>query len=317
MRISGAALMTLLAASLCHAQTPCVLPDPVKQAAVRFVVIGDFGDHDSDGHLVPESQQVLQAIASAHHKQPFDFGLTVGDNFYPRGTGSIPALQRRWQSYEGLQIRFFASLGNHDYFRGRARVQVRYDASQIIDRPAVKTWNMPCRYYTFTAGPVRLVALDTDEGTLGIARRVWRLLTLRFGEDAWSTHQAQWLERQLASSASPWTIVYGHHPLLSRGPHGDTGRLQGLHPMLARHKVTAYIAGHDHSLQWQHVSGIDFLVAGAGGRDTTRLSCGGDPNCEKLRAKFGFLVVEASDRRYAWEFFDERGRSLLTGGTTR
>ena len=338
-------LMILLVGSPAASQTPCeffldfvterpalsaVRPATPSRTSVRFVVIGDFGDQESDGQLAKESQQVLAAIHAKHRATPFDFALTVGDNFYPRGTPTLAVLQRRWKPFTSLGIPFFASLGNHDYFRGRARIQVLYDTS-TANVQSGHTWRMPCRYYTVNTGPVQFAALDTDEGTLGIARRIRRLLTLRFSEESWSDAQTSWLERRLEASTSPWTIVYGHHPVFSRGTHGDTARLQKVRPgrpslyqLLVQHKVAAYIAGHDHSLQLTRSkavddsNGVDFLVVGAGGRDTTPVNCRtGDAECERLRNTLGFLTIDASTTSLTYEFFGATGASLLKWERTR
>jgi hypothetical protein len=316
--LAAAALFQMSTALAAIAQPVCEPAGPPTVAeSVRFVVIGDFGEYQPNGQLVPDSQQVLEAIQEKHRDKPFQFGLTVGDNFYPRGTPTLAAIEQRWKPYQSVGIPFFASLGNHDYYRGRAEIQVLYDTAPA-NTASGRTWRMPCRYYSFAAGPVRFIALDTDEGSIGKARAFKRLLTFRFREAAWSEAQTAWLAQQLAATSSPWTIVYGHHPIFSRGRHGDTQRLHrgragrpSLRQLLESHNVTAYLAGHDHSLQRARSNGIDHLVVGAGGRGTTGVSCNGDAECEKLGSTFGFLIVEASPTVLTFEFFDHKGMSLI------
>ncbi len=254
-------------------QDSCELSDIVPgRSVVRFVVIGDFGERDGEGILAPKPRRILAAMAKRHHGKAFDFGLTVGDNFYPMGTKSLPEFSRRWRPYESLGIPFFATLGNHDYILGRARTQVRYSASMENLSQSPHSWNLPCRYYSFTAGPVRFAAIDTDEGTMNMFKK-W--LSFQLYRPAWSALQASWLERTIAGSRQPWTIAFGHHPVFSKGQHGDTRRLIRLQAM--------------------QFDGVDYLVAGGGDR-------------------LGFLIVEATASTLTWEFVGDQGETIVTGG---
>ena len=86
--------------------------------------------------------------------------------------------------------------------------------------------------------------------------------------------------------------MYGHHPIFSDGHHGDEKRLNlKLLPLLKQYKVDAYLAGHEHEMQHLEMEGMQFFIAGGGGKDTRRIrpkrgSCG-------IRA-FGFLELEAT-----------------------
>ena len=116
---------------------------------LRAVAFGDFG-YDDDNSALPK---VSNAIFNLHQRTPLDLGLTLGDNFYPRGVKSFddPHWQNEWhRHYDRLGIRFYPTLGNHDY-QGNPQIQVDY-----TNHPDNKSWRMPDRYYTFTAGPVRL-----------------------------------------------------------------------------------------------------------------------------------------------------------------
>ena len=71
--------------------------------------------------------------------------------------------------------------------------------------------------------------------------------------------QLQWLEDALNSAddaaAAPgagavWRVIVAHWPVVSAGNHGDSPSMQAsLLPLLARHRVHAIFAGHDHGLQ--------------------------------------------------------------------
>jgi hypothetical protein len=242
---------------------------------LHAVAFGDFGYEGDDSALA----KVSDAIYRLHQRAPLDLGLTLGDNFYPRGVQSFddPHWQNEWhRHYDRLGIWFYPTLGNHDY-RGKPQVQVDY-----TNRPGNKTWRMPYRYYTFTAGPVRFFALDTDEGTIGFLRT-----------KAWSDMQRDWLAGELAKPTSAvWTVVYGHHPVYSDGNHGDSKRLkEKLLPLLKKYNVDAYVAGHDHEMQHLEIEGIQYIIAGGGGKDTRRVR-GRRSGCAV--SANGFLELEAS-----------------------
>lgn len=258
---------------------------------VRAVVIGDFGyDGDDSGQV-----EVAKAIEALHGKSRFQVGLTVGDNFYPNGVESTADPHWKLQfhdQYDRLGIPFFAVLGNHDYM-GNPEAQVEY-----TNAPKNKTWKMPFRYYSFGAGPVRFFGLDTDEGTIGL-----------FKSKEWSQEQRSWLDAQLAKHAGArWKVVYGHHPIFSDGHHGDTKRLyQQLMPLLLKHRVDVYLAGHDHDMQHFEKSGIQFFVVGGGGKDIRKI--------KKKRAVYaesthGFMEMEASENQLVMRLIGGDGRLL-------
>ena len=71
---------------------------------VRVVAFGDFGEPGDDAGL----PQVAAAINAIHQQQPFHLGLTLGDNFYPRGVKSFddPHWANQWhRHYDRLGTR--------------------------------------------------------------------------------------------------------------------------------------------------------------------------------------------------------------------
>jgi predicted MPP superfamily phosphohydrolase len=257
---------------------------------VRAVAFGDFG---YDGHDSGQ-REVASAIAGRHAAKPFKFGLTLGDNFYPRGVWSTR--DEKWNSiwetdYGKLGIPFYAALGNHDYM-GNEQAQVDYTRQS-------KSWRMPYRYYTYAAGPVRFFALDTDEGTA----KHWLF------QAAWSTGQAEWLDAMLAKFRDArWKVVYGHHPIFSDGHHGDEKRLQKkLLPILEKHKVDLYLCGHEHDLQHHVHGGIDMLVVGGGGKDIRSVKA---RRARYAEGRHGFLELEADASKLDARLVGLRGETL-------
>ena len=256
---------------------------------VHVVAFGDWGYRGANSGQAA----VAAAVQREHRAEPFDLGLTLGDNFYPSGVRSVndPLWGTLWEGvYAKLGIPFFATLGNHDY-RGNEQAEIDYTGKS-------KTWRMPARYYTFVAGPVQFFALDTDEGTAG------RLLF----HTPWSAAQAKWLEAELGRSKARWKVVYGHHPIYSDGFHGDAARLKRkLLPMLKAHGVALYLSGHEHDLEFHQQDGIQFLIVGGGGKDTRGIKA--------RRARFadgrhGFLDLSASAQRLKWHIRSTEGAAL-------
>jgi len=219
-------------------------PDPTTDY-LRFFAVGDTGSGDAGQVAVAESMAEFQTEFGA------SFTLLLGDNFYPDGVTSTSDLQ--WQTkfeqmYDpvGLDIKFYAVLGNHDYHKN-AIAQVEYTSENPESR-----WKMPARYYTFTetlpdSTIIQFFALDTyrirDEGA-----------------------QVTWIEGALEASTADWKIVFSHYPMYSNGKHGDSqGLIDLLSSPLAQAEVDIYVAGHDHDLQiLVPVNGTMHLVSGAG-----------------------------------------------------
>jgi len=203
-----------------------------------------------------------------HRKSPFDFGITLGDNFYNEGMESPTTTRwkRLWdEHYDPLGIKFYATLGNHDW------AGLDSPAAEILYSDRSPTWRMPAPYYTFTAGPVQFFAIDTNE---------------------MSVAQLMWLDEELKKSTARWKLVYGHHPIYSDGDHGDDQRMiEKLLPIL-KGKADAYFAGHDHTLeQIKPEGGLHFFISGGGGARLYKVKQA--PRAVYVQSIHGFCVIEA------------------------
>ncbi len=248
---------------------------------VRVLAFGDFGNGSN------EQKQVAAAMLRYQQKTPFDFAITLGDNFYGKGMES-PA-DPRWKSwwaelYDPLGIKFYATLGNHDWGLADS------PAAEILYSERSPSWRMPAPYYTFTAGPVQFFALDTNDV---------------------SEAQLIWLNDELEKSRAAWKLVYGHHPIYSAGAHGDSERLiKKLLPVL-KNRAEMYLAGHDHDLQ--HLKpddGVQFFISGGGGARIRPIK----PVARSLFAKsaYGFTVLEADAKQLKVTFIGIDGSQLYT-----
>ncbi|HEU0006664.1 MAG TPA: metallophosphoesterase [Terriglobia bacterium] len=250
---------------------------------LSVAVLGDFGYPGKGGKPCgehPDQRRVADAMFRYHtERMKFAFGLTLGDNFYPKGVKDIkdPHWKCSWEDfYTRLEIPFYATLGNHDY-RQNADAQLEYSKGS-------KSFRMPAKYYTFAAGPVRFFALDTDEGTLGF-----------WSKKPWSDSQRNWLVEQLEKYRNTkWKVVYGHHPIYSYGYHGNEERLvRKLLPELKKYGVDVYLSGHEHDLQHLHQDGIHFFIGGSGGKDLRETKKG--PQSLFADSKHSFLVLSGEN----------------------
>lgn len=251
---------------------------------VRLVAFGDFGQGTE------AQRRVAAAMLREHRARPFDFGVTTGDNFYPRGMES-PA-DPRWKSwweemYTPLGIRFYAVLGNHDW--------VNFDspAAEIVYAGLSESWRLPAPYYTFMAGAVQFFAVDTDEI---------------------SQAQALWLRDELERSRASWKVVYGHHPVFVaslNGPSYTAEMERDLWPII-KGRADVYLSGHHHSLQHlRSPEGTHFITSGGGGAGTYPVN-EHDALALYARSANGFTTIEADERELTFKHLGEGGNELYS-----
>lgn len=244
--------------------------------AVRVLVFGDINEPG------PEGPQAAAAALAYHRVKPFDLGLTVGDNFPPRGVTGLddPRWKTEWEDLYGpLGIPVFATTGNHDWgFSDAPAAEIQYSRRS-------PTWRMPGLYYSFTAGPAQFFAIATS---------------------AWSETQAAWLDRELARSTARFKVVYGHHPIHSYGGYGPTPELQrSLLPVL-RGRAQLYLFGHEHVVQDLEEDGLTFLNTPAAGQKARPAASG--PLTRFADSFYGFAVLEVSGEALRLELVDTEGR---------
>jgi hypothetical protein len=247
---------------------------------VRVLAFGDFGT-GSDGQIKDAA-----AMIAYHKEHPFDFGLTLGDNFYSRGLNSPDNL--RWQTqwehlYSPLGIKFYPVYGNHDYGDPDS------PAAELAYSAKSKSWAFPAPYYTFTAGAAQFFAIDNIRLT---------------------GSELAWLDDALSKSTAKWKIVYGHYHVYS-ATRGDNNSLIGrLLPILEKNQVQIYLNGHDHNLQEARTeSPVHFFTSGAGGAGLYNMQ----PTYKKSIFKdkqFGFTVLEIDAKHVDVIFVDMDGKEV-------
>jgi tartrate-resistant acid phosphatase type 5 len=204
----------------------------------------------------------------ASHYLDAEMVVTTGDNFYDNGVASVedPFWNTSFeQIYKGpnLFIDWHPTLGNHDY-RGNWQAQIDY--SQVSRR-----WQLPAQYYekliTLENGTqAHLLFIDTSPLNPDYKQEVKYKETQKQNADV----QLAWINQRLSTSKAAWKIVFGHHPLYSSGKrHGTTDGIRSvLEPVLEKHGVHAYFAGHEHDLQHNHIKGktVEHFISGAGSK---------------------------------------------------
>jgi tartrate-resistant acid phosphatase type 5 len=254
--------------------------------AIRVLAFGDFGT-GSAGQI-----QDAQAMLAYHKAHPFDFGVTLGDNFYTKGLSSPedPRWQTQWeQLYGPLGIKFYAVYGNHDYNSPDS------PAAELAYSRRSSTWVFPAPYYTYTAGAAQFFAIDT----------------IRLSDS-----ELAWLDDALSKSTAKWKIVYGHYHIYS-ATRGDNNELiTRLLPILEKNHVQVYLNGHDHNMQEARTdSPVHFFTSGAGGAGLYDMK----PTYKKSIFKdkqFGFTVLEIDAQHMDVIFVDMEGKEVFRSHIT-
>jgi predicted MPP superfamily phosphohydrolase len=211
---------------------------PKDPTALYFIIVGDWGRNGQ-----ADQQRVANWMGVAANQVNAKFVISTGDNFYCCGVAStsdyqwISSFENIYRSHS-LQIPWYTTLGNHDY-QGNVEAQVNY--TNISQR-----WKMPARYYSKAIRNVRFIFTDTSP----FVSDYYRSDQYADLSQQDTTRQLVWVDSVLQNSREKWKIVVGHHPVYSLGEHGSSRDLQRLlMKRMAKGKVDAYIAGHDHSLQ--------------------------------------------------------------------
>lgn len=231
-----------------------------QENSINFLVVGDWGRNGEFHQKDVANQMGLEAA-----KNHTSFVLSMGDNFYPDGV--ISTTDPQWnKSFEdiytdySLNIPWFTAFGNHDY---RGSIQAQLDYSKISRR-----WRTTERYYSFektipnSSEKALFVFIDSNPFDETLSRKSHSDLASQNKEA-----QLEWLEKTLATSTASWKIVIGHHPLYTTGVRRDKmlDVRKVFLPIFEKHKVNAYLAGHEHDLQHQKPEGFThYFVSGAG-----------------------------------------------------
>ncbi|XP_064258118.1 tartrate-resistant acid phosphatase type 5 [Passer domesticus] len=273
-------------AVLCLALLAAVAPAVAPGGALSFLALGDWGGLPEPPFVTPRQVAVAAAMGRAVTELGGDFVLALGDNFYYEGVRDEwdPRFQDTFERVFAAPalrgVPWFVMAGNHDH-AGNVTGQLSYSGHSPRWCPQVSPGvprcplpvprRFPHPYYSLrlhlpgSNASARLLVLDSvllcgrgDDFGAGPAGP---------GDAAAAAAQLGWLRAQLAAAAGDsFVLVAGHYPLWSVGKHGPTAcLLRLLRPLLRRHRVSAYLSGHDHNLQVrQGQGGVGYVLSGAG-----------------------------------------------------
>lgn len=278
-------------------------------------MIGDWG--------YEKSQEGQRAVAAGMVKYAHEHGaapdalLLLGDTWY--GPLEAGANSPRWQEqFEQMYPATafpgpaYSVLGNHDY---QHWPESKVDAELAYARTGKSRFTMPARWYTFDFPAhdplVTFIALDSNTPKTGPKFESGRDFTLTPAEYA---EQVAWFEAQLERPRStPHLVVLAHHPIYSDGPHGDHSMLiADWDPLLRKHHVDLYLAGHDHDLQHLEFAGhpTSFALSGGGGADLYDLKVAQSARGPYAEKVYGFSHLTVTPRELTLRHLDSSGRSL-------
>jgi hypothetical protein len=288
-------------------------PTAAPGDTIVFAALGD------QGRTTPMQAAIAKSVREACADR-CKFVLLMGDNLYEEGVASPEDAARLECIVDSYPTDFkYLVLGNHDYHiltpsLDRARAELEWIRSAQGRDAGARGGH---HFYTFEVGPVRLVGLDTNYLVRGRIDETYREILDGIG--------------RVRRRPDGWTVVFGHHPYLSNGPHGSAGSFRdaGLslwHGRFFKYfmeqhvigRADLYLAGHDHNMQFfPPVAGSNtaFAVAGSGARCTPR-GGGRDEAPWFERYGHGFTLVEASPTRLTLRFFSFDGRPLWGAVTT-
>lgn len=191
---------------------------------VRFAVKGDWGSGNAS------QVAVSKRMCVEYERAKFAFILTTGDNFYPAGTARPSTFDVPEKCLIDRGLRYRAAWGNHD----------------LGGRSTGTTLRSPARWYTFLAGPARLVVLDANQPD--------------------NPKQLSFLRRVLAVETVRPVIVAYHQPTRTSGLHEPQLVQQRVwEPLFVKYKVRLVLQGHNHQYERIRYKTVTYVTTGGGG----------------------------------------------------
>ena len=281
--------------------------------ARHALILGDWGRDTS--------QLGQRAVAAAMQRYQAERGLKteallmLGDSWYGELEGGVKSPRWQWQFEEmypksAFDCPAYSVLGNHDYqMWSKSKVESELAYAKV---PGTR-WTMPAKWYRYEFPREKplmtVIALDSNMPHPVSNTGTGRDFTLTEAE---RMEQLAWFTAELKKPrTTPFLTVIAHHPVYSDGPHGDHKVLiRDWDPLLRKHKVDLYLAGHDHDLQHLEFENhpTSFFLSGAGGADlydlTTQPSVRG-PFAEKV---FGFSHLELTAEQMILRHINAEGQ---------
>lgn len=266
-----------------------------------FMSLGDWGGTDAPHYTTDSQCESGRGLNTIAEKYNVDTILAVGDNFYHSGVTFKDRDKRFARTFNDVyngpalqNAKFYAVAGNHDH-RGQVKAQINYPNPR---------WYFPDNWYSFTKDigggkTAHFVMVDSvllsGESFHDHEKDIFVSATGPLNKQL-AKSQWEFIEREIADSKADFLFVVGHYPVYSPCSHGSTRDLyENLEPLLERHQVTAYIAGHDHC--------ASFVDPGAAGGTVYPLNGMGNNCCYQAKKK---KEVEHFVGKHALKFYAAR-----------
>lgn len=273
----------------------------------NFYIANDLG---RNGYY--DQKPIAELMGTVGEEVGPEFVVATGDVHHFEGVRSVndPLWMTNYEliySHPELMIDWYPVLGNHEY---RGNTQAVIDYSNISRR-----WTMPARYYTKAfndkGASIRIVWVDTAP-LIDKYRNEKETYPDAGKQDM--DKQLAWLDSVLSAAKEDWIVVVGHHPMYAQTPKDDSERSdlqKRLNPVLKRHKVDMYIAGHIHN--FQHIrmpdSNIDYIVNSSASLSRKVAPIEGTQFCSP---EVGFAICSADKAQLALRMIDKKGNILHT-----
>ena len=253
---------------------------------VRFGLVSDV--HQDVMH---DGLDRIEKFVEAMDKAGVDFILQLGDFCWPHPRHA--EFLAAWNKFEGHR---YHVLGNHDMDGGYRREQT------------VAFYGMPSRYYTFDAGPIRGIVLDTNDPG-GTARGYAKFI---------AADQQAWLAEQLEGADRP-VCVFLHHPLDDAGGIENRSAVRGLLERAEADrpgKVVAVFSGHFHQDYALEVHGIRYVQINSASYVWLPAAAARESHSPEIHRSHPYLRNVAAYRDPLWALVTvdlDRGELLIEG----
>jgi hypothetical protein len=289
----AAALASVVALATCSGSSPSGPtpgggdnPTPIVTTATVYAA-GDIGEC---GFGALDTGSLLDRL-------PGGYILALGDLAYMHGTAANfrdcydPAWGRHLDRTRPVP-------GNHEYENPQRDARDYFDYFGDLAGPR------GLGYYAYSAGPWRIIALNSE-----------------LPHEAGSA-QVAWLRTELSVNRAQCTLAYWHRPLFTSGPNGDNPDTRFLWSTLIEFGAEVVLNGHDHMYErferqnaqgaLDSVNGMRQFTVGTGGAHSYSPGTP-KPNSVVRGSAYGVLVLTLLNGSYQWDFASTNNSFRDTG----